>query len=131
MAMYRMLADAVVLLHFAIVLFVVVGLLLIWLGNALRWTWVNTPWFRVLHLLAIAVVVAEAWLGITCPLTTLEFWLRSQAGVETHDGAFIQYWVHRLLFYTAPDWVFTVSYTIFGALVLLTWWRFPPRRSSS
>ncbi|MFN3580160.1 MAG: DUF2784 domain-containing protein, partial [Pseudomonas sp.] len=82
-----------------------------------------------LHLLIIAVVVAEAWLGIVCPLTTLEMWLRSQAGADTYGGGFIQYWFQQLLYYDAPEWVFILLYSLFGALVLASWWVFPPRRS--
>ena len=74
------LADIVLVLHFAVVLFVVGGLVLILAGNLIGWRWVNSRWFRLLHLAAIAIVVAEAWLGITCPLTTLEIWLRAQSG---------------------------------------------------
>lgn len=122
-----LLADAVLLSHAALVAFVVLGLPLVWLGNARGWAWVNRRWLRGLHLLAIAVVVAESWLGIECPLTTLEAWLRLQAGQPVHGQGFIAHWVGRLLFYTAPGWVFTTVYTAFGALVAWTWWRWPPR----
>ena len=36
----------------------------------------------------------------------------------------------KLLFFDAPDWVFTVCYTLFGSLVLLTWYFVTPRFSS-
>jgi Protein of Unknown function (DUF2784) len=125
------LADAVLLLHTGFVLFVVGGLLLVVLGNgipALGWRWVNRWWFRLTHLGAIAVVVAESWLGIHCPLTALEAWLRAQAGVAEHGQGFIEHWLQRLLFYTAPPWVFVLAYSLFFALVLAAWWRWPPRR---
>ena len=67
-----MFADVVLLLHFAIVVFVVGGLVLIIVGNMCGWHWVNALWFRLAHLSAIGIVAAESWLGITCPLTTLE-----------------------------------------------------------
>ncbi len=129
--MWQLLADAVLLLHAAVVLFVVGGLVLIWLGNAVGWRWVNRWWFRLLHLLAIAVVVLQAWLGVMCPLTTLEWWLREQAGSAPRSQGFIEYWVQRVLFYQAPSWAFTLLYSLFGALVLATWWRWPPRRAQS
>lgn len=122
-----LLADAVLLLHAALVAFVVLGLPLVGLGNARGWSWVNSRWLRGLHLLTIAVVVGESWLGIECPLTTLEAWLRLQAGQDTHGQGFIAHWVGRLLFYEAPAWVFTSVYTGFGLLVAWTWWRWPPR----
>lgn len=124
---YQLLADIVLLLHFSIVIFVVGGLVLIVAGNFLAWHWVNHLWFRVIHLTAIGVVIAEAWLEITCPLTTLEWWLREQAGVRPESASFIEYWVQRILFYDAPAWVFTGAYTLFGLLVAATWWFFPPK----
>ncbi|MDP2248159.1 MAG: DUF2784 family protein, partial [Nitrosomonadales bacterium] len=69
---YQLLANIVLLAHFSIVLFVIGGLFLIIAGNLLSWHWVNRLWFRVAHLLAIGIVITESWLGITCPLTTLE-----------------------------------------------------------
>jgi len=125
---WRFAADAVLLLHVAVVLFVVGGLVLVWVGNARGWAWVNHLPFRLAHLAAIAVVVAEAWLGVECPLTTLEWWLRAQAGESGHGGGFIAYWVHRILFWQAPEWVFVLLYSGFFLLVLVTWWRYPPRR---
>jgi hypothetical protein len=100
---FRALADMVLAVHFAIVLFVVGGLVLVVAGNRLGWSWVNRPWFRLAHLAAIAIVVAESWLGITCPLTTLESWLRSRGGAAAHDESFVGYWLRTLLFYEAPD----------------------------
>jgi hypothetical protein len=125
---YPYLADAVLVLHFAIVVFVVGGLVLIVTGNLRGWRWVNAWWFRLAHLAAIAIVVAQAWLGITCPLTTLEMWLRAQAGATTYGGSFIEHWVARLLYYEGPPWVFALAYSLFALLVAATWWRFPPMR---
>jgi hypothetical protein len=125
---YRLLADVVLALHVAIVAFVVGGLVLIVVGNLFGWRWVNALWFRIAHLATIAVVVAEAWLGTTCPLTTLEMWLRARARETTYDGSFVEYWLQRCLYYEAPAWVFVVAYSLFGLLVAAAWWRFPPRR---
>lgn len=128
---YSHFADLVLLIHFAIVLFVVGGLLLIVLGNFLRWSWVNHWLFRAMHLLAISVVVLESWLGIECPLTTLENWLRLQARQGVYQGSFIQHWVHGVMFYQAPGWVFALAYTLFGLAVVAAWWRWPPQRICS
>jgi glutathione S-transferase len=126
-SLYQLLADAVLVLHVAIVIFVVMGLLLIVIGNLLARQWVNASWFRLAHLVTIAVVVAEAWAGIVCPLTTLEMWLRSNARAITYSGSFIQHWLQPLLFWQAPAWVFTVAYSLFGLVVVAVWWYFPPR----
>jgi Protein of Unknown function (DUF2784) len=127
---YQYLADVVLLLHTLVVVFVVAALLLTIVGGYRQWLWVRHWWFRVAHLACIAVVVAQSWAGLLCPLTTLEIWLRGQAGGEQYDGSFIQYWLERFLYYDAPQWVFVVVYTIFGLLVIITWIRFPPQKIS-
>lgn len=125
---YQILADSVLLLHLGIVVFVVGGLVLVVAGNTVaRWPWVNSPWFRIAHLAAIGIVIAQAWLGQVCPLTTLESWLRVQAGLAAYSKSFVETWVQRVIFYEAPTWVFTLVYTVFGLLVLASWWWFPPR----
>lgn len=124
---YAFLADVVLSLHVLIVLFVIGGLLLVVIGNLRSWLWVNALWFRLLHLVTIFVVVAETWLGLVCPLTTLEMWLRAQAGSNAYSGSFIAHWLQSLLFWNAPTWVFITSYSIFGLVVAATWWYFPPK----
>lgn len=125
---HQLLADAVLVLHAAVVAFIVGGLVLIVAGNLLGWPWVNSMAFRGAHLAAIAFVIAETWIGLVCPLTTLEAWLRSQAGVATLHTSFIEHWLQRLLFYEAPAWVFVLAYSVFGLLVVAAWWHFPPER---
>ena len=127
---YQLLADLVLTAHAAIVVFVVGGLAVVPVGNRYGWNWVNGLWFRLLHLAAIAFVIAETWAGVTCPLTTLEMWLRTKAGAGTYNGSFIEHWLQGLLYYDAPVWVFAVGYTLFGLLVVATWWYFPPARKA-
>jgi hypothetical protein len=124
---YRLLANAVLVLHVGIAAFVVVGLVLTVVGNLKHWGWVNDVGFRIAHLAAIAVVVAESWLGFACPLATLEMSLRARAGAASYRGGFVEYWLQALLYYTAPPWVFGVAYSLFALVVLATWWYFPPR----
>jgi hypothetical protein len=124
---YLLAADAVLLVHALFVAFVVFGLLLILAGGALRWAWVRNPWFRVSHLAAIGVVVAQSWLGVICPLTTLEMTFRQRAGDAVYPGSFIGHWLEKLLYYEAPAWVFVVCYTVFGSLVIASWFWVRPR----
>lgn len=127
MLIYRIAADLVVTVHFSYIAFVVLGLLAILVGVALGWGWVRKPRFRVAHLVAIAIVAGQALLGVVCPLTTLEKALRVRGGQESYPGAFIGHWAHRLTFYQAPPWVFTLCYALFGLAVLGTFLLAPPR----
>jgi hypothetical protein len=117
-------ADAVLLIHFAFVLFVTGGLAVIWAGAAFGWPWVRNLTFRALHLAAICFVAAEALAGMVCPLTLWEDALR---GRDSEVG-FVARWVRRVLFYDFPEWVFTVVYVVFAAIVALTLWLVPPER---
>lgn len=122
-------ADAILIVHVFFVAFVVLGLVVIYLGWLLAWPWVRHRLFRIAHLAAIGFVVIQVWLGAICPLTLWEAALRTEAGAESYSGSFIQHWLHRLLFYSAPDWVFVLLYTSFGGLVLLSWYLVRPDAS--
>jgi len=122
-----MLADLIVVFHAAYVSFVVFGLVVILVGIAFRWGWIRNFWFRAAHLTAIGIVVAEALIGMTCPLTDWENQLRRSAGQTSYPGDFLGYWAHRLIFYQAEPWVFTVIYVVFGLAVLATFVLAPPR----
>ena len=120
------LADLILVFHFLIVLFIVGGLILVWIGAPAGWSWVRNRWFRYLHLAAIAFVAAEALAGIACPLTLWEDALRGGARPESFVGR----WVRTLLFYNAPEWVFTAIYAAWAGATLLTLRLVPPRRKA-
>jgi hypothetical protein len=117
-------ADAILVIHFAFVAFVVGGLALVWVGAMLDWSWVRNFWFRMAHLAAICFVAAEASLGVMCPLTLWEDALRGIAS----DAGFIARWIHRVMFYQLPEWVFTLAYVAFAFIVFLTYRLVPPVR---
>jgi len=119
--LYSFLADAILVIHFAFVVFVVFGFMLIVLGLLARWSWVHNRKFRITHLGAILVVVLQAWLGQLCPLTTWENELRRLAGQSGYEESFVEHWLHEVLFYRAEPWIFTAAYTCFGVLVVLVW----------
>ena len=121
-----LLADLILIVHFAFVVFVVGGLALIWIGAICGWRWVRDYWFRIAHLAAICFVAIEALIGMVCPLTEWEDTLRG-ASVEQ---SFIARWVHRLLFYNFPEWMFTTAYVLFALVVVVTYWLLPPRRGN-
>jgi len=118
-------ADVILVVHFAFVLFVVGGFALILLGAALGWRWIRSPAFRYLHLGAIVFVALEALVGMACPLTVWEDTLR-RASVD--DPSFVGRWVSRLLYYDLPPWVFTAAYVLFALAVVAAIVWIPPRR---
>ena len=88
--LYRLLADAVVALHFAFVGFALLGGLLV-----LRWRWI--AW---VHLPSAAWAVVIALAGWVCPLTPLENRFRRAAGHAGYDGGFVEHYVIPVLY---PD----------------------------
>lgn len=127
--MYRLLADFVLIVHTTFIAFVVVGLVMIVIGGVLGWRWVRSPFFRVLHVGCILFVVFEAWLDITCPLTTWENGLRRAAGQATYgEQGMIAHYLHAVIFFNPADpRIFIVAYSVFGLLVLATFFLVPVR----
>lgn len=121
-----MLADLLLVVHFSLAGFIVLGLILVWAGALAGWRWIRNPWFRYSHLAAIVIVAAEALLGTACPLTVWEDLLRGGA----RPGSFIGRWVYRLLYYDAPERVFGALYALWAAAALLTLRIVPPRRKA-
>jgi len=122
-----LIADLIVTIHFVYVIVVVFGLFVILLGGALRWRFIRNFWFRAIHLAMILIVVLEALLGVSCPLTIWEYELRITAGQQdATDMSFVTRLVHLLIFFEFPQIVFTAAYCVFGLAVLVSWPLVPP-----
>ena len=118
---YRLLADIILVIHFAFVSFVVIGLLIIWLGFFLRWSFVRNFYFRAIHILAMGVVLLEAVFGIVCPLTDWEIQLRTLGGQTVYgEQTFMQYWIHRIMFFNLGETAFTIIYAVFFTALVLS-----------
>jgi Protein of Unknown function (DUF2784) len=124
---YRILADVIVGVHVAYVAFVVFGQLTIWLGVLLRWGFVRNPWFRWIHLAMMSVVGLEAALGLTCPLTEWEAWLRTLGGEDVDGDSFLGRLLHNLIFVDLPSPVIVTLHITFAILVIATFVLAPPR----
>jgi hypothetical protein len=122
------LADALLLVHAGIVVAVTGLLPLILLGGRRGWRWVRHRGLRLTHLLLMLYIAATAWIGALCPLTVWEQALRRRAGQPAYGESFIEHWLGELLYIEAPWWAFVAGYTLFAALLVLAWWRVPPRR---
>jgi len=86
--LYRLAADAVLLVHFAFVLTVIFGGLL-----ALRWP--RAAW---MHLPVMAWGVGIEIAGAICPLTTIENRLRQLAGEAGYAGGFIEHYIVPVIY---------------------------------
>jgi hypothetical protein len=111
---YRWLADGVVALHLAFVLFVVFGGV-----TVLRWrraAWVHLP-------VAVWGVVIEV-IGFTCPLTPLENWLRARGGERGYAGGFMEHYIMPIVY---PAGLTRQIQLLLGAAVLVVnlaiYWR--------
>ena len=120
-ALYSLAADTILFTHVSFAAFIVGGLILVYVGWILSWKWVRNPWFRVAHIIGIGIVVLQSWFGLICPLTIWEMNLRAKAGKTIYEDSFITHWLNQILYYQAPPWVFVVCYTVFGGLVLFSW----------
>jgi len=128
---YGFLADAVGLIHFAYVIFVVVGQLLILIGIVLGWRWIRNLRFRIIHLVMILIVALESMGQLMCPLTTWENNLRLRAGQTIMGDSFVAALLNKIMFFSDignDHWVFQSAYVSFAAIVVVTFILAPPTR---
>jgi len=126
-----LLADLVLAVHAALAFFLAFGLLGILVGGPLGWGWVRGRAFRVAHLCGMAIVAAEALLGIACPLTEFESALRHAAQAPAYGQSFIAHWLGRLLFYDFDERVFAGAYLMGLGVTVWAWRRWPVRKKNS
>ena len=102
---FRILADAIVLVHIAFVLFVVLGGALV--ARSPRVAWLHVP--------AVAWGVWVVLARRVCPLTPLENWFRRHGGGPIYTESFIDHYLLPLLY---PSFSRETQYTL-AALVLV------------
>jgi hypothetical protein len=112
--LYRILADFIMLLHFAYIVFVMGGAFLVLYRRG--WMWVHLP--------AVAWGIWVEFFAKTCPLTPLENTLRARAGQAGYAGGFIDHYITRLVY---PDGLTVRGQVAIGAFVLIVnavlyWW---------
>ena len=124
---FLLLANVVLLVHTALALFLVLGLVAIFLGGWRGWGFARNRAFRLAHLLGMAVVAGESVAGVACPLTDIESALRAAAGSAGYRGGFIAHWLGKFLYYDCDERVFLALYLAWLALTLWAWMRWPAR----
>jgi len=118
---YRALADFVVLLHMAFVLFAA-------LGSVLVFKWRRVAWFHIPAALWAALIEFVGWV---CPLTPLENWLRRQGGQAGYQTGFIERYLLHVI-YPAPfsrSLHVVLGFLVLGVNLAIYWWIW--RRSAS
>jgi hypothetical protein len=117
-----LIADIVLVSHFAIVIFITFGFFLIPIGYKSNWVWVKNLKLRICHCGMMTFITLESLLGITCPLTLFENSLR---GVS-ETASFISYWIYQIIFWDLPSQFFIILYCFALAWTFLLWRLFPP-----
>jgi hypothetical protein len=116
----RTAADAVLVVHFAFIIFVLLGGLAV-----LRW-----PRLAWLHVPAALWGVLIEFGGWICPLTPLENHLRERGGQGGYAGGFIDHYVTSLIY---PDGLTRPTQVVIGSIVLAlnayVYWRLWRRRT--
>jgi hypothetical protein len=117
-----LLADLVLVTHFAIAAFLALGMLLIPLGAYWHWAWVRSRRLRQIHMGLMILIAIEALFHITCPLTILEAYLRNSPAPES-------FWADQLgkiLYWDLPLEFFTILYGCCVVWTLFLWKSVPP-----
>jgi len=118
-------ADAVLAVHVAIILFNLFGLVAVPVGAVCGWRFVRVRWWRILHILLLAMVAVQALAGRACILT---LWQAAFSGVAADHAPLIARWVNRLIYWQLPIRVFAVLYFGVFGYALAMFWLVPPQR---
>jgi hypothetical protein len=103
---FVILADAILVLHLAFVLFVIGG-------GLLSFKWPRAVWIHVPAMMWGALVEFMGWI---CPLTPLEQWLLVKGGETGYQGDFLSHYLFRILYPAGLTW--DTQFTL-GILVLI------------
>jgi hypothetical protein len=111
-------AETILVVHFVLIAFNVLGLFVIPIGAALRWRIVRIAWLRLLHLAILAIVAGQAVAGRACFLTV---WQNELTGNRTAPEPMIAHWIDGLIYWNLPIWVFAIIYCgVFAYVLALT-----------
>ena len=105
---YRALADVVVVVHFAFVVFIAVG-------GVLAWRWPRVLW---LHVPAVAWGLGIVTIGYECPLTPLERYFRRLGGEHVPRSGFIDRYVEGVLY---PERYTSLLRALVAVMVVVGW----------
>jgi hypothetical protein len=111
--------QAVLAVHVTVILFNVFGLVAVPIGAICNWRFVHIRWWRVLYLLSLAAVAAQALAGRACFLTIWQNDLTASAQPAT---PLIVRWIDLLVYWRLPIWMFAALYVLVFAYALALLW---------
>ena len=119
---YRLLADLVMVVHGALLVFFVIG-------GFLAWRWLKLIWIQ---LLIIAWNVTIVVVDFGCPVTAAEKWLIRRGGEQPYAGGYIRHYLDGTVYPAGYTWL--VELVTFAIVLIsyagLLWWRvIRPRRA--
>jgi hypothetical protein len=120
-------ANLVAALHIAYFLFVVCGFAGIVLGARKGRTWIYNPWFRIAHLCAVLMILAEDMFHFPCALNVLESSLRAAPANAGGEPSAVSGVFDLLLRHTIPGWFLDGMYWTLGVVLVLLMFVLPPR----
>ena len=106
---YRILAGITAVIHFAFIVFVLVGGLLLY-------RWPGVAWLHLLCAIYAVLIMVVHW---RCPLTDMEIWLRKKAGEKVNWTEFIQYYLFSRVGLRGSEWFVTVALVV--VIVCVNW----------
>ena len=121
--MLSLVSDIVLILHFCIIIFIILGFFLVPVGYKFNWNWSSNIKLRALHLGLISFVTFETFLGITCPLTIIEINLNN----FNYSQSFVAFWISKIVYWNLPTLFFIILYSLCVLWTILMWKIFPPK----
>jgi hypothetical protein len=125
--MYNLLSRLVAGVHLLYVLFVFLGLFMIYIGYFLKLKMIRNIPLRIIHMIAMIIVAVQQYFMINCPLTILEKKLLLLAGKEIYSGAFIPHLLSFASLNIKTEYYLPL-YVSLSILFVLSFVLIPPKR---
>ena len=112
MRLHNLFLDLTILLHFLWILFLIFGVVFALKGSKIAW----------FHLGGLLFSLFINMLGMYCPLTYLENYLRSTYGASgPYLGSFIAHYLERIIYLDLPERAIRIGEIIFVSLNLVVY----------
>jgi uncharacterized protein DUF2784 len=112
---YELAADLTAFVHFGFIAFVMFGTLL----------GCRSPWWRIVHIVAMAYAVLAEVFYWYCPLTYLEQYLRSRTGQSSYAEPFIAHYLNAIIYIDVPQWSLILAASVVLGVNTAIYIRFP------